>query len=206
MPREQHVSRLLPCLNLDSSDVSNFCFYIGCIWRVDQREVDFIQKWIFPGGFLPSVSFVAEAVQKGGHNRLIIDSVSNIGVSHAMCVKCDQADSSHTTPEHYENGDDVSYKTSIVSTLRSLQNTQKWQRRISRYSSVNGFVSFPFPVQRSNVANKQTTSVTVRLDSQRGSLGITSLLWCEREIRNMEVWYTSRWDIMIWDTTGNLLD
>lgn len=47
----------------------------------DQREVDFIQKWIFPGGFLPSVSFVAEAVQKGGHNRLIIDSVSNIGVS-----------------------------------------------------------------------------------------------------------------------------
>jgi cyclopropane-fatty-acyl-phospholipid synthase len=53
--------------------------------RADQREVDFIQKWIFPGGFLPSVSFVAEAVQKGGHNRLIIDSVSNIGVSFPLC-------------------------------------------------------------------------------------------------------------------------
>lgn len=53
----------------------------SCTDVADQREVDFIQKWIFPGGFLPSVSFVAEAIQKGGHNRLIIESVSNIGVS-----------------------------------------------------------------------------------------------------------------------------
>jgi cyclopropane fatty-acyl-phospholipid synthase-like methyltransferase len=58
---------------------------------IDQREVDFIQKWIFPGGFLPSVSFVAEAVQKGGHNRLIIDSVSNIGVSSVAVLDRIQA-------------------------------------------------------------------------------------------------------------------
>jgi cyclopropane-fatty-acyl-phospholipid synthase len=59
---------------------------------VDQREVDFIQKWIFPGGFLPSVSFVAEAVQKGGHNRLIIESVSNIGVSTFLSSQRSEVD------------------------------------------------------------------------------------------------------------------
>lgn len=49
--------------------------------NADQREVDFIRKWIFPGGFLPTVSYVTESIHKGGKNRLVIDSISNIGVS-----------------------------------------------------------------------------------------------------------------------------
>jgi hypothetical protein len=82
MPRVLPVSRLSPCLSPGLSDVR--CASrppVRLLTLIDQREVDFIQKWIFPGGFLPSVSYVAEAVQKGGHNRLIIDSVSNIGVN-----------------------------------------------------------------------------------------------------------------------------
>lgn len=52
-----------------------------------QKSVDFIRKWIFPGGFLPSVSFVSECVQKGGSNRLVIDSVSNIGPHYARTLR-----------------------------------------------------------------------------------------------------------------------
>jgi len=81
MPRVPHVSRLSRCPSPGSNDVGHVPSVDTRANRADQREVDFIQKWIFPGGFLPSVSFVAEAVQKGGHNRLIIESVSNIGVS-----------------------------------------------------------------------------------------------------------------------------
>jgi cyclopropane-fatty-acyl-phospholipid synthase len=50
----------------------------------DQRDVDFIRKWIFPGGFLPTVSYVTESIRIGAKNRLVIDSVSNIGVSLAL--------------------------------------------------------------------------------------------------------------------------
>ncbi|KAJ9117016.1 hypothetical protein QFC22_004674 [Naganishia vaughanmartiniae] len=42
---------------------------------------DFIRKWIFPGGFLPSVSFTTDMIEKGSHGRLVIDSICNIGVS-----------------------------------------------------------------------------------------------------------------------------
>ena len=50
----------------------------------DQQEVDFIRKWIFPGGFLPTVSFATEAIRVGAENGLVVDSVSNIGVSRAL--------------------------------------------------------------------------------------------------------------------------
>jgi hypothetical protein len=40
-----------------------------------------VQHPVFPGGFLPSVSFVTESIRKGGRKHLVIDSVVNIGVS-----------------------------------------------------------------------------------------------------------------------------
>jgi hypothetical protein len=70
---------------------------------------------------------VAEAVQKGGHNRLIIDSVSNIGVS----ILCSQDSmtpsdlSSPTTPVHYVNGAAGSCSTSTRSTLLLWPNTPR---------------------------------------------------------------------------------
>lgn len=36
---------------------------------------------VFPGGFLPSVSYTTEMIEKGAQGRLVIDSVCNIGVS-----------------------------------------------------------------------------------------------------------------------------
>lgn len=48
---------------------------------------DFIRKWIFPGGFLPSVSYTTECIQKGAKNRLVIDSICNIGPHYARTLR-----------------------------------------------------------------------------------------------------------------------
>ena len=53
------------------------------VLTADQKEVDFIRKWIFPGGFLPTISYVVDSIRVGSKNTLVVDSVSNIGVSHS---------------------------------------------------------------------------------------------------------------------------
>ncbi|KAI0754827.1 cyclopropane-fatty-acyl-phospholipid synthase [Daedaleopsis nitida] len=52
------------------------------------REVDFIRKWvIFPGGFLPTLSFLVETLTKGSQGRLVVDSVSNIGPHYSRTLR-----------------------------------------------------------------------------------------------------------------------
>ncbi|WWC66459.1 uncharacterized protein I206_100361 [Kwoniella pini CBS 10737] len=52
-----------------------------------QQEVDFIRKWIFPGGFLPTVTYVIESATKGSKNKLVLDSISNIGPHYARTLR-----------------------------------------------------------------------------------------------------------------------
>ncbi|EIW59336.1 cyclopropane-fatty-acyl-phospholipid synthase, partial [Trametes versicolor FP-101664 SS1] len=52
------------------------------------REVDFIRKWVlFPGGFLPTLAFLIETLNKGSHGRLVVDAVSNIGPHYARTLR-----------------------------------------------------------------------------------------------------------------------
>ncbi|KAI8994252.1 cyclopropane-fatty-acyl-phospholipid synthase [Trametes punicea] len=59
------------------------------------REVDFIRKWsipsccqqIFPGGFLPTLTFLVETLTRGSHGRVIVDAVSNIGPHYARTLR-----------------------------------------------------------------------------------------------------------------------
>lgn len=51
------------------------------------REVDFIRKWIFPGGFLPTVNFLVETLTKGSSGSLIVESISNIGPHYARTLR-----------------------------------------------------------------------------------------------------------------------
>lgn len=53
----------------------------------DQRDVDFIQKWIFPGGFLPTVTYVVDSILQGSDARLVVDSISNIGPHYARTLR-----------------------------------------------------------------------------------------------------------------------
>ncbi|KAI0647931.1 cyclopropane-fatty-acyl-phospholipid synthase [Trametes meyenii] len=57
--------------------------------RFDQymREVDFIRKWIFPGGFLPTLTFLIETLTKGSRGRLVVDAVANIGPHYARTLR-----------------------------------------------------------------------------------------------------------------------
>lgn len=51
------------------------------------REVDFIRKWIFPGGFLPTLTFLIDTLTKGSHGKLVVDSVSNIGPHYSRTLR-----------------------------------------------------------------------------------------------------------------------
>ncbi|KAI9145626.1 Mycolic acid cyclopropane synthetase-domain-containing protein [Paraphysoderma sedebokerense] len=51
------------------------------------RSCDFIQKHIFPGGFLPTVSSLTAAVEKGSKSQLIIDHVQNYGSHYAKTLQ-----------------------------------------------------------------------------------------------------------------------
>jgi len=48
---------------------------------------DFIRKYIFPGGHLPTVTQLLTSAQKGSQNRLIPDSVENIGPHYAKTLR-----------------------------------------------------------------------------------------------------------------------
>ncbi|KAJ7147852.1 CFS1-like protein [Mycena crocata] len=50
--------------------------------------VDFAQKWVlFPGGYLPSFSFIVQTLNEGSGGRLIMDSVLNIGPHYARTLR-----------------------------------------------------------------------------------------------------------------------
>ncbi|KAJ7677474.1 CFS1-like protein [Mycena rosella] len=51
------------------------------------REIDFIRKWVFPGGFLPTLTLLLQSMQEGSSGRLIVDSVSNIGPHYARTLR-----------------------------------------------------------------------------------------------------------------------
>lgn len=63
---------------------------IQSITIADQRfdyyrnNVDFIQRYIFPGGFLPSISVLSEHI--ASHSTLVIDSMHDIGLDYAKTL------------------------------------------------------------------------------------------------------------------------
>lgn len=48
---------------------------------------DFIRKYIFPGGHLPTVTQLVESINKGSGGRLIVDIVENIGPHYAKTLR-----------------------------------------------------------------------------------------------------------------------
>ncbi|KDQ13376.1 hypothetical protein BOTBODRAFT_33696 [Botryobasidium botryosum FD-172 SS1] len=55
--------------------------------RYDQSGADFIQKWIFPGCYIPSLTFLLTTMEAGSHGRLTVDSVANIGPHYARTLR-----------------------------------------------------------------------------------------------------------------------
>ncbi|KNE57078.1 hypothetical protein AMAG_02832 [Allomyces macrogynus ATCC 38327] len=51
------------------------------------RKCDFIQRYIFPGGFLPSVTDIARTVNAGSGNQLIIEHMENFAPHYARTLQ-----------------------------------------------------------------------------------------------------------------------
>ncbi|KAG7439658.1 CFS1-like protein [Guyanagaster necrorhizus] len=49
--------------------------------------VDFMQKWFFPGGYLPTPCILMEAMKAGSSGRLTVDSIVNIGPHYARTLR-----------------------------------------------------------------------------------------------------------------------
>ncbi|KAK7905400.1 hypothetical protein LTR67_000121 [Exophiala xenobiotica] len=48
---------------------------------------DFIRKYIFPGGHLPTVSQLVESINQGSKGLLVVDSIENIGPHYAKTLR-----------------------------------------------------------------------------------------------------------------------
>ncbi|KAJ9639134.1 uncharacterized protein PV06_07314 [Exophiala oligosperma] len=48
---------------------------------------DFIRKYIFPGGHLPTVSQLVDSINKGSQGLLVVDSIENIGPHYAKALR-----------------------------------------------------------------------------------------------------------------------
>jgi cyclopropane-fatty-acyl-phospholipid synthase len=80
------------CINKVLKKDGGICV-IQCITMPEERfetyinSVDFIKKWIFPGGVLPSVTSIIENVEKGSKGTLILDSVHSIGPHYSRTLR-----------------------------------------------------------------------------------------------------------------------
>lgn len=68
----------------------------GCIQAITIPEArfadyasdeDFIRKWIFPGGILPTVELLVQSMAKGTQGRLVTESMCNIGPHYARTLR-----------------------------------------------------------------------------------------------------------------------
>lgn len=51
------------------------------------KAEDFIRKYIFPGGHLPTVSQLVRSLQEGSRDALVVDSIENIGPHYAKTLR-----------------------------------------------------------------------------------------------------------------------
>ena len=51
------------------------------------KSDDFIRKYIFPGGHLPSVTQLVNSITTGSQNGLVVDTISNIGPHYAKTLR-----------------------------------------------------------------------------------------------------------------------
>ncbi|KAI9293392.1 cyclopropane-fatty-acyl-phospholipid synthase [Neoconidiobolus thromboides FSU 785] len=50
-------------------------------------RVDYIQKYIFPGGHTPSITALVNAIKDGSDNQLVINDINNIGMHYTRALR-----------------------------------------------------------------------------------------------------------------------
>ncbi|KAJ4385461.1 hypothetical protein N0V93_009889 [Gnomoniopsis smithogilvyi] len=68
--------------------------YFQCItipetrYATYRRGEDFIKKYVFPGGHLPTVSGLVGSIDRGSQGRLIVEEVKNVGMHYSRALRC----------------------------------------------------------------------------------------------------------------------
>lgn len=52
------------------------------------RGHDFIKKYIFPGGHLPTVSGLVASIDRGSKGKLIVEEIKSVGVHYSKALRC----------------------------------------------------------------------------------------------------------------------
>lgn len=53
-----------------------------------RRGEDFIKKYVFPGGHLPTVSGLVGSIDCGSQGRLIVEEIKSVGVHYSKALRC----------------------------------------------------------------------------------------------------------------------
>lgn len=53
-----------------------------------RRGQDFIKKYIFPGGHLPTVSGLVASINRGSKGRLVLEEVKSVGMHYPKALRC----------------------------------------------------------------------------------------------------------------------
>ena len=91
---------------------------------------DFIRKYIFPGGHLPTVTQLVTSISKGSENRLIVDGIENIGGHYTKTLRVWRA--------NFMNNFDARIKPALISEHKGMTSRdaelfkRKWE--VSRIS------------------------------------------------------------------------
>lgn len=73
-----------------------------------RKNVDFIQRYIFPGGFLPSITEIAQRTRN--HTDMVIESMHDIGLDYAKTLAHWREQFLHSWPELIDFGYDETFK------------------------------------------------------------------------------------------------
>ncbi|KAI9836614.1 MAG: hypothetical protein M1819_001248 [Sarea resinae] len=109
MPKSGHYDKVVSIEMLEAVGREYLATYFECIDRLLKKDggvavfqcitmpetryeaysksTDFIRQYIFPGGHLPTVTQLAESINRGSNGTLIIDSVENIGPHYAKTLR-----------------------------------------------------------------------------------------------------------------------
>lgn len=53
-----------------------------------RRGEDFIKKYVFPGGHLPTVSGLVGSIDRGSQGKLVVEEIKSVGVHYSKALRC----------------------------------------------------------------------------------------------------------------------
>jgi hypothetical protein len=96
-----------------------------------QQHVDFIRKWIFPGGFLASFTFMTEAATMGSNSQLVIDEGPFFSLSSPLSSSQDVTDPVRAPPSHEHRSSLRSNTSHMASSIPSCLRPRRHQASVA---------------------------------------------------------------------------